>query len=224
MLPYHSPDKSSEPTAFSLVELLVVMGIIALIVAAGIPAVRSITASRGVSQAANELAAACETARLTALGQRTFVWVGVQNRDDTATYGVHIGIAASKDGSASPTPTNQLPIGRASLVRGVRLTPYNTLPTEIRDNWTGKSEVTADLAAGTASGVELKVGAALFTDKRTLTFTPSGEVLLIGTPSATDKFDKAIGIGLAPRAGQETEVALVVDGATGLGRIVQHNP
>ena len=94
--------------AFSLVELLVVMGIIILVLGLGVPAFSGLKGSRDVTASAYDIAGTLEGARAYAMANRTYVWVGFFEEDGSkasatpATDGVGrvvLCVVASKDGN-----------------------------------------------------------------------------------------------------------------------------
>ena len=94
--------------AFSLIELLVVMGIVILVLGLGVPALSGLKGSRDVTAAAYDIAGTLEGARAYAMANRTYVWVGFIEEDGSkasaarATAGVGrvvLCVVASKDGS-----------------------------------------------------------------------------------------------------------------------------
>lgn len=217
---HDAPAKSSPPcagTAFSLVELLVVVAVIALIATFSIPAFQSIGQSRGVGDAAASVAAAVELARTEAVARQTFVWLGLQNTNKSGSQDLQVGIVYSKDGSSTNTATNNLqPVVRAQLIQRAGLVDASTL-----DVGTAVSETS--LHANTA-GVSFDVGPAKFTGT-SITFTPDGEAMLVKSPAATDGFDPAIAIGLRAFRGTAAmtnhDVVVLVDGSVGVPQILE---
>ncbi len=131
---------ANRPRAFTLVELLVVMGLIVALLALTIPALNALKGSSDITSAAYEVQGVLQTARAYAVSNRTYTWVGlfeedVSKADQTpAVLGVGrlvISIVASRDGTpiydtvkanwegsyTSAPPTNQLlPISRLTQV------------------------------------------------------------------------------------------------------------
>lgn len=199
------------PPGFSLIELLVVIGIIALLASFAVPAFNSIGKARGVTAAAESMAAAVELARAEAIARRTHVWVGLVERTDLGRRGVQIGIVSSEDGSTNANATNLRPVGRATLVESVALVGSGTA---------GAVEI-----ASMTGGLAFKIGQSDFNAGKSFTFTPDGEVTKAPAPSSTDGFDPLLAIGLAPLKGDVADTnncaTILIDGATGIPRIIR---
>jgi prepilin-type N-terminal cleavage/methylation domain-containing protein len=88
---------------FTLLELMVVVTIMALLVALGIPAFNSINSGRDLARAATELAGVLEVARSSAMARNTHVFVGLAEVDTTGLAAgvgrVAVATVASRDGS-----------------------------------------------------------------------------------------------------------------------------
>ena len=93
--------------AFSLVELLVVIAIIAILTAAGGPAISALTSSGTANQNISQLSGILEQAREYAVAQNTYVWVAFY--PSTAANGskqVSVAVVASADGSDPASNSN----------------------------------------------------------------------------------------------------------------------
>ena len=128
--------RSSAAAAFTLVELLVVVGIIAVLMVLMVPAFTTIKGGSDVTSAAYQIAGVLEQARTHAIAHNTYVWVGfyeenansVSATSATPPYPgkgrVLIGIVASRDGTeildqgdpATPLPAAKL-VSLGKLVR-----------------------------------------------------------------------------------------------------------
>ena len=97
-------------SAFSLIELLVVMGIIAILSSLAIPAFNAIRGGGSLTKAANDVSGILEQARAYAMAQNTYVWVGFK-KEGTDT--LLVGVSASPSGT---TNTNNL-VSISRLVR-----------------------------------------------------------------------------------------------------------
>jgi prepilin-type N-terminal cleavage/methylation domain-containing protein len=198
---------------FSLVELLVVVAIIGLLAGFAIPAFNSIGQARGVAEAAHQVAAAVELARSEAIARRTYVWLGLQAETNSGNKDLRLGIVYSKDGSSTNTnATNLQPVGRSLLIQRVGLVDSENVPETARE------------LADFSRGVEFEIGqAARFTDRRSITFTPFGEVMTEPTPASTNAFDPLLAIGLATARGIQTDssniVSVAIDGSVGIPTI-----
>jgi prepilin-type N-terminal cleavage/methylation domain-containing protein len=110
-------------SAFSLIELLIVIAIIAVLSALALPAFNSIRNAGGLTQTANDIAGILEQARAYAMAQNTYVWVGFR-KDGADTLAV--GVIASKIGSSNPAATNVVQLGKITRFENIQLT--NNLP------------------------------------------------------------------------------------------------
>jgi prepilin-type N-terminal cleavage/methylation domain-containing protein len=114
------PDTRS---AFSLIELLIVIAIIAVLSALALPAFNSIRNAGGLTKTANDIAGILEQARAYAMAQNTYVWVGF--RKDGADTLV-VGVGASKTGSSTPATDDVVQLGKITRFENIQLT--NNLP------------------------------------------------------------------------------------------------
>jgi len=201
---------------FSLIELLVVVAIIGLLAALAVPAFNSIGQARGASEGAYRLASAVEMARSEAIARQTFVWLALQKETNFGNLNLRIGMVASKDGSENSNATNLHPIGRSLLLQRVGMTMAAGVDVGIP--LIGVTEVLTNF-----QGVEFSIGNAEFSDRRSVTFTPLGEVMILASPHASNGFDSRLAIGLREARGTNlmtnNDIAIVIDGSVGLPTI-----
>jgi prepilin-type N-terminal cleavage/methylation domain-containing protein len=198
-------------SGFSLVEVLVVLGILALIAGFAVPAITSMGQSRGVGEAGYHLAAAVEQARAEAIARNTYVWLGIDEDTSGGNKNLILGAVFSKDGSFHNTNSSNLqPIGRATTVQRVGIAPPSSpLPG------------TTDLSNHNA-GINFTIGQTKFNSGRTLLFAPSGEIALNAPPATQEfRFESLLGIGLQPARGinyldENNTVNVFIDGSTGI--------
>jgi type II secretory pathway pseudopilin PulG len=125
--------KRSPPAtaAFTLVELLVVIGIIALLMVLVAPAFTNIKSAGDVTSAAYTVKGVLDTARTYAKANNTYAWVGLFEEDvsqpstnpATAGFGrVVMSIVASKDGTIIYDPNNLTTIDATKLIQVGKLT------------------------------------------------------------------------------------------------------
>jgi type II secretory pathway pseudopilin PulG len=134
-------DNRAASGAFTLVELLIVTGIIATLMALVIPAFTNIKSGGDVTNAAYTIKGVLDTARTYAKANNTYVWVGFYEENTTATAPTNtmptypgkgrllMATVYSTDGTALPaTGTKQ--IGKLTRIEGVHLTDIgNPSPT-----------------------------------------------------------------------------------------------
>lgn len=204
--------------AFSMIELLVVMAILALLAGFAIPAFTSIGQARGVTEAAYQVAAAIELARSEAVSRQTYVWMGIQPQTNFGNLDLRIGLVYSKDGTATNTAAANLqPVGRAVLIQRVGLAGAAGLG--VGTNFAGAT----DLAGYSAGLTNFQIGQVGFVSGRTITFTPLGEVTTAPSPSTTTGFDPRLVVGLRQTRGTtlmtNNDIAVEIDGSVGIATI-----
>ena len=126
---------------FTLIELMVVIGVISLLMVLVVPAVSNLKGSSDLTSAAYTISGALEQARSHALGNNTYVWVGFyeenvsQSSTSPATPGVGrvvVSIVASKDGTiiydpnslATIDPTRLTQVGRLIKIPNAHLATF----------------------------------------------------------------------------------------------------
>jgi prepilin-type N-terminal cleavage/methylation domain-containing protein len=207
---------------FTLVELLVVLGIISLLVAAAVPAFNALARSQTVGKSAHELAALLELARTEAITRQTYVWVGLQAESQTGRNGIIAAAVYSKDGTGgNVTVANLVPLTRAISIPFTRLVLRSELKSAMQELF-GRPSVGL---LENREGISFTAGNRQFT-QCTLTFTPDGEALLKGAAGPDDGFDECIDVNFRLAKGQTTvpnaeEVSLTVNGANGTVKILR---
>lgn len=124
------PRQATKKThAFSLIELLTVIGIIAFISVASVPVVGNMAVGRGCSNGAAMIEQAFEYARAEAMSKQTYVYVLIDSFPEQGAAPLNHGqgnvavfVAASKDGSSvTPSESNCNTVGRLTSTGGVGL-------------------------------------------------------------------------------------------------------
>ena len=133
------PIELKTPTAaagFTLLELLIVVGIIGLLMVLIAPAFTSIKSGRDVTSAAYTIKGVLDTARTYANANDTYTWVGFYEEDlsqpstNPATPGTGrlvMSIVASKDGTKVYDPNNLTTIAPARLIQVGKLTKIDNV-------------------------------------------------------------------------------------------------
>jgi prepilin-type N-terminal cleavage/methylation domain-containing protein len=117
--------------AFTLLELLIVVGIIALLMVLVAPAFTSIKSGTDVTSAAYTIKGVLDTARTYAKANNTYTWVGFfeenvsnpasPNADQPPVGRLIMSIVASKDGTTAYAPTNLTTIDPTKLIQVAKL-------------------------------------------------------------------------------------------------------
>lgn len=216
-------------TGFTLVELLTVIGIIALLTVAAGPAIQSMMRSGNLRQGVYEVAGLLELARSEAVARQTFVWVGFQQENSEGDLKVRFSAvgALDKDGS-NTAQSNLFYVSKVLTLKGVSLVEWSTLRSATKDaaaKKIGTAIVPASVATST-SGLSFKVGAKTFSDKTSITFTPRGQAMLVGPVNSESGYDRTIDVsfrqakGSVPDTNGE-EAVVVIDGGTGSIQVVR---
>ena len=115
---------------FTLIEMLVVIGVMAVLVSLAIPAYNSMGAGANLTKAVYDVQGILEEAHTYAMANNTYVWVGVLEEDDsqpspvvqssTPIGRVVVSVVASQDGTRySDSSMNPDPFGKAGSTNNV---------------------------------------------------------------------------------------------------------
>ena len=212
------PSHSREIKAFTLVELLVVMGVISLLAAAAVTGFNAIGRARGVTEAAYQIASAVELCRSEAVSRQSYVWLFFQPQTNSGSADLRLGMVYSMDGSPTNTSsTNLMPMGKSFLIQSVTLAPVNP---SIATNFPSSG---VDLSSYNG-GLTYTNGTNVFRGT-SITFMPQGEVTTNPSPTKADGFDPILGVELRPTRGTRvlaTNVTeLLIDGSVGISTIIR---
>ncbi len=139
--------------AFSLVELLIVIAIVAVLSSLALPAFNSIRNAGGLTKTANDISGILEQARAYAMAQNTYVWVGFRTSQANGTDMLAVGVIASKTGSSNPAQdVVQLgKISRFENVQLVKLPDPGARPATNVDQLVGAADSSLSFSSGTNS-------------------------------------------------------------------------
>ena len=187
---------------FTLVELLVVVGIIALLMVLVAPAFTSIKSAGDVTSAAYTVKGVLDTARTYAKANNTYTWVGFFEEDVSqpsntpaaaGTGRVVMSIVASKDGTIIYDPSNPsqidatrlIQVGKLTKVDNVHLWTHTDTPTGTGSDFPSRPNVASTYCIGnssppnSATPFQYPVGnpapAAQYTFVKAIQFSPRGE-------------------------------------------------
>jgi prepilin-type N-terminal cleavage/methylation domain-containing protein len=204
---------SPAPSAFSLVELLVVVALIGLLSILVAPAFVGQSDARSLSRATYDINGALELARTTAIAKNTYVWVGFFEEDATsgnrqAGVGrVLVSIVMSKDGTRTyaNNNTNPPPFTGTRLSQIQKLIKVDRVHLDIldADDVPGRDSIPADKyqvaspAFNSAATFNYPItGASQYTFAKVIQFNPLGDATRVA-----DLTTRLIEIGLRPARG-----------------------
>src|SRR6266536_6454485 len=145
----HRSPQRERASAFTLLELLIVIGIIALLMVLIVPAFTNIKSGTDVTSAAYTIKGVLDTARTYAKANNTYTWVGFYEEDVSTPSVSHgtdpcagcvgrlvMSIVASKDGTTVYDPNNLatidatklIPVGKLTKVDNVHLWTHTDTP------------------------------------------------------------------------------------------------
>ena len=153
--------------AFTLLEMLVVMGIIALLMVLVAPAFTSLKSAGDVTSAAYTVKGVLDTARTYAKANNTYTWVGFFEENVTSTTPGTAGIGrlvmsivASKDGTIIYNPTNLaqqglttslIQVGKLTKIDNVHLWTHTDAPSGTGSTFDTRPNVTSTYCIGHTS-------------------------------------------------------------------------
>jgi len=183
-----------------LVELITVIGVMAVLASLTVPAFLSISISQGVAQALNDVSGSLELAKATAIAQNTYVWVGFANATNSVGNSeLRIGSVRSNDGSSNTASSNLSPIAKLLKIENVQLTSSaNLVPTGLK-NMVASTGTGTPVISGT-SAVSFTVGSQTFSNS-ILVISPQGQAILAPTVSSTTPFTEEVELAVQPTRG-----------------------
>jgi type II secretory pathway pseudopilin PulG len=237
-----SPRRSS--AAFTLIELMIVIGLVLLMTALLVPTFSSLTRTKSVTGAMNDVSEMIDMARTNAMAKSTYVWLGFYNATVNGQSQLWVAGLRSLDGTPNiNTPNNTRLIGKVQKFDNIVVTTsapvVPTLPGltsavkammdagNVTKSNGGASEI-ADSSLGLTTGVSVSVNGSNTTFTQFITFTPQGQSVVTNNPSTAlppTPFTTQITIGLRRMAGTSKvtsdvdSVGLVLYGGTGQIRL-----
>jgi prepilin-type N-terminal cleavage/methylation domain-containing protein len=214
-------------SAFSIIELLMVIAIVGLLAAITGPAISSLTNSNTLSQTFSDLAGLLEQARAYAVANNTYVWVSFHQQlaSGSNASSVSVAVVASQDGT-DPNINNNIPYAYGSvpafpLILISKLHTFPHIQLEAAGVITASQipSLPSVVPAVTSSSnglnsnsfsIQLPGSSSSSSFSQGFQFTPDGEARVGFTPVNVIEFD------LQPTQGNAQDVAVFrVNGITG---------
>jgi prepilin-type N-terminal cleavage/methylation domain-containing protein len=211
---------------FTLLELLVVLGIVLTLAVFAAPAISGLGGSRGLTSAVNDVSAVLELAHAEAMSTRSYVYVGFSNPTNSdGNSELRIAALISVDGSSDTAAANLRPLTKLLRIPRVSFTNYTSLPPVVQSAADISLQSNTDYVSTFVPTAYFKdkFGDSSFDSCPTIGFSPQGEVLHSSNPQMFFRTQAAI--GLVPTHGTKpitTDGAIVTYyGGTGQIRIVR---
>jgi prepilin-type N-terminal cleavage/methylation domain-containing protein len=219
------PAVTSREGGFTLVELLIVIGIIAVLLVLLAPAFTTIKSGGDVTSAAYTIKGVLDTARTYAKANNTYTWVGFAGSigpntvPDAITGQVEVAIVASKDGTNLWSANGSLPPGSLTQV-GKMITLNNIhigdtgVPQNNGTEFESRATVDDDHRISTSANTPYPFTVQGTTFNKWIQFSPRGETLVHGGGFS---IVKAAEVGVLPTHGNA--LAVTQSGNLWLGNV-----
>jgi len=201
---------------FTLLEILIVVGIIGLLLVLIAPAFTTTKGGTDVTSAAYTIQGALDTARTYAKANNTYAWVGFAGSIGATTTGqVQMAIVASKDGTNLWSANNALPA--ASLVQVGKMITLNNvhigdtgLPQNDGTEFESRASVDSDHRISSSANTPYPFTVQQTTFDKWIQFSPRGDTLIHGGSFSIVRYAE---VGLLPTHG--TTLAATINPASG---------
>lgn len=225
--------------AFSLVELLVVMGIIGILATLMMPAFNALSGSGTLTKSSSDISDLLKQARSYAMGKNTYVYVGIQEVDmisPTTNNGigrVALATVASEDGTRpyanTPGPlaaASILPLGKPHYFDNLHITNIGSLVSG--PNMTGRpSNNVVDLSTNYSTVTfNWTNGSANYAFTQVIEFDPQGVARVQNNSTYSPAIMNYIELALIPTHGNiapakvpANQAAIQINGLTGAVRV-----
>lgn len=204
----------SRRSGFTLVELLAVIAVIVLLVSLTMPAMRTLTQSRGKAAALAELSGGLELARSRAMAEKSYVWLAMMNTTRQGREGVSFSLFLSRDGTASTAPANVAAIVPARFLPDVKIVPTGELDEQtqalVPSGAVGIVGQTARFPAKNGT-----IDYASTSESYSLTLTPGGEVLMALQPTPLTPYEPRVALPLMLVNKSGPGAVLLMEGGSG---------
>jgi prepilin-type N-terminal cleavage/methylation domain-containing protein len=215
---------NSVRAGFTLLELLIVIGIVAVLLVLIAPAFTSLKSGGDVTSAAYTIKGVLDTARTYSKANNTYTWVGFAgsigpNQEQYITGQVRVAVVASKDGTNVWSANNALPPDRLIQV-GKMITIDNVhigdtgVPQNDGTEFESRAAVDADHRISTSANTPYPFTVQQTTFNKWIQFSPRGEALVHG---GNFSVVPAAEVGVLPTHG--TALAVTQSGNLWLGNV-----
>ncbi|MEK0446537.1 MAG: hypothetical protein RLZZ399_1858 [Verrucomicrobiota bacterium] len=189
--PNHSIQNQGPARGFTLIELMLVIGVMLILLGIVAPSMTGVLKGKKIEQALTTTAATLEAARMEALSQNAYVWVGFLNvpplqspskQDELWIMNFRVKPESNRPPSEIST-ANGYPVSALQRTEGVSLISGEKLPKAIREGFLDPlAPAPLDLnAEGDARGLfswKMANRSEAFTFSKLICFTPRGEAIV----------------------------------------------
>jgi type II secretory pathway pseudopilin PulG len=218
-----SSSQQRKRSAFTLLELLIVLGIIIILTVLTVPAFTTRKSADDLTSAADTIKGAFEQARTHAMANNTYTWVGfagsVGSNSTAVTGQVQMAIVASTDGTNLWSANGSLPAGSLKQI-GKLITLNNVhigdtgVPSNDGTEFESRPAIDADHRISSSADTPYPFTVQQVTFNKWIQFSPRGEALLHGGTFSVVSYSE---VGLLPTHG--ATLAVTQSGNVYLGNL-----